>query len=131
MEIKINEVFNSLQGEGAYIGVPMIFVRTSGCTRICPFCDTKYHIEGQMIDVNDLALQLRDMLLETKVQIICWTGGEPLIWREQIKQVIEKLRNIYTLPVKFHLETNGDLLENYSDMQIFDYIACSPKDKKL
>ncbi|MGY0561966.1 MAG: 7-carboxy-7-deazaguanine synthase QueE [Paraglaciecola chathamensis] len=46
---KINEVFESLQGEGAHTGVPSIFIRLQGCPVGCPWCDTKHTWE---IDLN-------------------------------------------------------------------------------
>ena len=39
---KINEVFESIQGEGAFTGVPSIFIRLQGCPVGCPWCDTKH-----------------------------------------------------------------------------------------
>jgi 7-carboxy-7-deazaguanine synthase len=39
---KINEVFESIQGEGAHTGVPSIFIRLQGCPVGCPWCDTKH-----------------------------------------------------------------------------------------
>ncbi len=39
---KINEIFESLQGEGSYTGLPAIFVRLQGCPVGCPWCDTKH-----------------------------------------------------------------------------------------
>lgn len=35
-KIKVSEIFNSLQGEGRYVGVPSLFLRTFGCNFRCP-----------------------------------------------------------------------------------------------
>ncbi|MBR5689928.1 MAG: 7-carboxy-7-deazaguanine synthase QueE, partial [Prevotella sp.] len=43
--VKVNEIFYSLQGEGANTGTPAVFVRFSGCNLTCPFCDTE-HLSG-------------------------------------------------------------------------------------
>ncbi len=40
--LKVNEVFQSLQGEGSFTGVPSIFVRLQGCPVGCSWCDTKH-----------------------------------------------------------------------------------------
>lgn len=41
-ELKINEMFETIQGEGVHTGVPAIFVRLQGCPVGCPWCDTKH-----------------------------------------------------------------------------------------
>jgi len=41
-QLLVNEVFESIQGEGAFTGVPSIFVRLQGCPVGCPWCDTKH-----------------------------------------------------------------------------------------
>ena len=40
--MRVNEIFYSLQGEGAYTGTASIFIRFSGCNLACDFCDTKH-----------------------------------------------------------------------------------------
>ncbi len=41
-QLKINEMFETIQGEGVHTGVPAIFVRLQGCPVGCPWCDTKH-----------------------------------------------------------------------------------------
>lgn len=116
-QIRISQIFESCQGEGRHNGVPMLFIRTSGCTRNCDFCDTKYHTTGEFYDVPKLI----EIIKNSKLDYVCWTGGEPLLWKDQISQVVEA-----TEEKQHHVETNGDLLKE-SDELIFNYIACSPK----
>lgn len=40
--LKVNEIFETIQGEGVYTGVPAVFVRLQGCPVGCPWCDTKH-----------------------------------------------------------------------------------------
>lgn len=116
--MKICEIFTSIQGEGRYQGFPMLFIRTSGCTRKCSFCDTKYHVDGITISVKELCRRIR----KSNRKYVCFTGGEPLLQRNEIYEVIEKCKG-----KQFHIETNGDLLEP-SDLYKFEYFSCSPKD---
>jgi 7-carboxy-7-deazaguanine synthase len=77
--MRIAEIFYSVQGEGSLVGVPSIFVRTSGCNLRCSWCDTPYtswNPEG-----DDLAI---DKILDRAAAFraakhVVLTGGEPMI----------------------------------------------------
>jgi organic radical activating enzyme len=116
--IRVSEIFESIQGEGRWVGVPMLFIRLSGCNKSCDWCDSKYHIEGREYDVENLVKRI----LKSKLKFICWTGGEPLLQKYLIYKVIGSTCSRY-----HHLETNGTLLEDF-DLDVFDYVVISPKD---
>lgn len=76
--MKIAEIFYSLQGEGALVGVPSVFVRTSGCNLRCTWCDTPYtswQPEGQEMPLDQIA----DAVANLGARHVVLTGGEPLI----------------------------------------------------
>lgn len=53
---KVNEIFETIQGEGNYTGTPSIFLRLQGCPVGCSWCDTKHTWEIQ----PELLIQLGD-----------------------------------------------------------------------
>ena len=75
----INEIFYSIQGEGILIGIPTIFIRTTGCNLRCNWCDTKYaYDEGEEMTIEDIITKVK----EYPVSNVCLTGGEPLLQKE-------------------------------------------------
>ena len=40
--LKINEIFDTIQGEAFYTGTPATFIRLQGCPVGCHWCDTKH-----------------------------------------------------------------------------------------
>ena len=46
VELRITEIFHSLQGESRSVGVPTVFVRLTGCPQRCVWCDTEYAFQG-------------------------------------------------------------------------------------
>jgi len=115
--------FNSLQGEGQYCGIPALFVRISGCNRRCNFCDTSYAWNnGIEIDIKALTKTIN----ESPYTTIIFTGGEPLMVKDELYKVIRKIWKSKLL----HLETNGDLIskDDFWVLKMFSYIAFSPKD---
>jgi organic radical activating enzyme len=121
--MKVCEIFESIQGEGRYAGVPALFIRLSGCNRkpACDFCDSKYHEEGKEMSVQEVV----DVIDKSNKGVVIWSGGEPLSQIMDVITIIVSSKGIY-----HYLETNGDLLEE-DDIQYFDYVCVSPKDKKI
>lgn len=95
----INEVFESIQGEGAFTGMPSIFVRLQGCPVGCPWCDTKHTWEVRpdmqsteaiiMMENKDseryFASDLEALFAlfkryEYSARHIVFTGGEPCMF---------------------------------------------------
>src|SRR5438132_10079820 len=78
-ELKIAELFYSLQGEGALVGVPSVFVRTSGCNLRCVWCDTPYtswQPEGEELTLDEILAQVDRY---SQAHHVVLTGGEPMI----------------------------------------------------
>jgi 7-carboxy-7-deazaguanine synthase len=74
-EIRINEIFFSLQGESTRVGIPTVFIRLTGCPLRCEYCDTAYAFhEGNTRTLDDV---LAEVALHP-TRTVCVTGGEPL-----------------------------------------------------
>ncbi len=74
-ELRITEIFHSLQGEARTVGRPTVFVRLTGCPLRCVWCDTPYSFSGGTIMTLDTVL---DTVASHGVNHVCVTGGEPL-----------------------------------------------------
>ena len=74
MNLKVKEIFYSLQGEGGRQGAASIFVRLSGCNLKCNFCDTDFS-GGEDMSLEQILLQIS--LFPCRWMI--WTGGEPTL----------------------------------------------------
>jgi 7-carboxy-7-deazaguanine synthase len=75
VELRISEIFYSLQGESNAVGLPTVFVRLTGCPLRCNYCDTSYAFSG------GVKISLVDILADVKqynCNYVCVTGGEPL-----------------------------------------------------
>jgi 7-carboxy-7-deazaguanine synthase len=77
--MRIAEIFYSVQGEGSLVGVPSIFVRTSGCNLRCSWCDTPYtswNPEGDDLAIDEI---LDRAAAFPAARHVVLTGGEPMI----------------------------------------------------
>lgn len=146
-EAQICEIFNSIQGEGPYVGERQTFIRFAGCNLACQYCDTpqaltvskefKVEITPGKKDFKKFknpatVPQLVELisLLEKPKGVnhsICLTGGEPLLQVDFLKNFIPVLKNEIDLPI--YLETNGVLPDHLSE--IIDQVDIISFDIKL
>ena len=115
--LRINEIFYSLQGEGARSGEPSIFIRVQGCSakNACfksgVICDTEFESGSEMT-----LKEIKNYISKFGCEWIVWSGGEPT------DQLTEEMID-YFKPYKQAIETSGinDPPRN------LDWIVLSPK----
>lgn len=113
--MKIAEIFYSVQGEGALVGVPSTFVRTSGCNLRCVWCDTPYtswQPEGSERSIDSIV----DQVNQYQAAHVVITGGEPML-APGIEELTRRLKQHVTI------ETAGTV-----DAEVrCDLMSISPK----
>lgn len=96
---KVIENFHSIQGEGPYAGTPSYFIRFSGCSLACPYCDTKYAWNKEKgKDLKEVSAEIvNDIRKNLKTNHIVFTGGEPLLYYSD-KEFVKFCHNIPVIP---------------------------------
>lgn len=72
----VSEIYASIQGESTFVGLPCVFVRTTGCNLRCVWCDTQHAFHGGIRMSRD---SVRVRALSFGTQLVELTGGEPLL----------------------------------------------------
>ncbi len=101
-QLRITEIFYSLQGETSRVGLPTVFVRLTGCPLRCTYCDTTYAFSGGQ------NMELAQILEEGGTHgahYVTVTGGEPLAQ----KNCLELLKALCDAGYEVSLETGGAL----------------------
>ena len=100
--LRVCEIFSSIQGESHWAGYPCTFVRLTGCNLDCTYCDTRYAREGgEEMDAAAVVEAVRAKGLAT-VEV---TGGEPLVQ----PGAADLLWRLAGAGFRVLLETNGSL----------------------
>lgn len=74
-ELRLTEIFYSLQGEARTVGLPTVFIRLTGCPLRCVYCDTTYSFTGgEKYSLADILTKVASY----GAHYVCVTGGEPL-----------------------------------------------------
>lgn len=110
--MRVVEIFQSIQGEGLFAGMPASFVRLAGCNLHCSFCDTDHSVWKERS-----AEEIRNLCQPNLPVVI--TGGEPGM--HQLEELFYLLKND---GLRIHIETNGthELTNN-----AINWISVSPK----
>jgi len=105
MNLIINEIFHSIQGETTKAGFPSLFIRLAGCNLKCDYCDTVYAREAS----SGQEMSIESIISETEsyahVDHVTVTGGEPLLQAGSIDLMKALIGKGYTV----QLETNGSI----------------------
>lgn len=123
----INEVFGTLQGEGAQAGSPAVFLRFAGCNlgyEVCPWCDTDWARADFLLPLDETVALVRERAVaafgaERPGLLLVATGGEPSLQLDQ--PLSEALRG---RGYQLSMESNGS---RAVDRSLVDWLTISPK----
>ena len=88
MDLRITEIFLSIQGESSHAGRPCAFVRLTGCPMRCAWCDSEYTFTGGTRKTFDeIFVQLRDFGCD----LVEVTGGDPLAQKNVYRFITQLL----------------------------------------
>ncbi|MCI6774807.1 7-carboxy-7-deazaguanine synthase QueE [Methanobrevibacter boviskoreani] len=123
LEAPIVEIFSSIQGEGLLVGRRQIFVRFAGCNLDCNYCDTedsKSVKNGELKSVDYVVDRINNLKTED-LHSISFTGGEPLLYADFIREVIDRI------DTPSFLETNGTFPNEIKKLDNLDYVSLDIK----
>ncbi len=99
-QLRITEIFYSLQGEANTVGLPTVFIRLTGCPLRCSYCDTAYAFQGgDKISISQILLNTA----QYNTPYVTVTGGEPLAQ----PGCIGLLKQLVEAGYQVSLETSG------------------------
>jgi 7-carboxy-7-deazaguanine synthase len=85
--LRVTEIFRSIQGESTRAGFPCAFIRLTGCSLRCVWCDTAYAFSGgQEVPVTEAV----ERVVALGTDLVEVTGGEPLE-QEAVYPLMERL----------------------------------------
>lgn len=130
LNLAVNSIFYTIQGEGPFNGSPAVFVRLAGCNLQCPMCDTEYTNRKRMgwpMILDAVATEFGFAQNERnfapgKGPLVVITGGEP--FRQNLYPLV---MNLLTRGYKVQIETNGTLFCDLPFSSKNLTVVCSPK----
>lgn len=124
--IRVSELFGpTIQGEGALIGQPTVFVRTGGCDYRCDWCDSLHAVDSAYRATwtpmtTDAVMAEVARLSGDRPLMVTLSGGNPAI--QPLGPLIELG---HARGYRFALETQGSVARDwFADL---DMLVLSPK----
>ncbi|WP_420549123.1 7-carboxy-7-deazaguanine synthase QueE [Curvivirga sp.] len=124
--IRVSEIFGpTVQGEGALIGQPTVFVRTGGCDYRCSWCDTLHAVESKYRE-DWLPMSSEDIFEEVKKLsndkplVVTLSGGNPAT--QPLGELIDRGQQE---GYRFAMETQGSVVHDWFSK--LDVLTLSPK----
>lgn len=107
-QLRVSEIFRSLQGEGPSAGLPATFLRLTGCNLRCRYCDTPYTWDATRFDLAEQSRWLAvpvvfEQLIQAGPSRLVITGGEPLLQQEALAELLTLLPS----DLAVEIETNA------------------------
>jgi len=122
MKLTVSEAFYSLQGEGMTTGYPALFIRFSDCNLHCVWCDS------QEVMSKTKEIDLSDLIGRKYFDRVIFTGGEPMLYQDEIKAAIKFINSSFPNRDFFYeIETNGTILPGQYFRDKFIQFNISPK----
>jgi 7-carboxy-7-deazaguanine synthase len=104
MDLIVNEIFYSIQGETTTAGLPSVFVRLTGCNLNCSYCDSRHaRSKGTPMSTDAIIAEIERYPCAHHVTI---TGGEPLLQNNTLLLAGDIIDKGWRLQI----ETNGSIL---------------------
>ncbi len=120
MQLRICEIFHSIQGESSFVGQPCVFVRLTGCNLRCVWCDTQYAYEGgECMEMGDVLAKIESF----DCDLVEITGGEPMC---QKTAACELMSELIRRGKRVLLETNGSFLLDCVPEEVHRIIDLKP-----
>jgi len=137
-DLKVSEIFTSLQGEGPSLGTPCLFVRLALCNLHCHWCDTKYTWDWQHFRYEDEVRliptdRVAELIASAPSKRVVITGGEPLLQQEALVAVLARV----PADVFVEIETNGtqlpvgDLLQRVNQWNVSAKLSSAGDPERL
>lgn len=113
-------VFRTVQGEGALLGVPMVFVRLAGCSVNCAGCDTDYR-HADTRSLAEIESAIKDV--RGNAEWVFVTGGEPT--DHELLPLLEMAR----MHGRVAMVTSGRKPLHAADARLIEFLTVSPHGK--